>query len=244
MHIKMPVIAQFGQPGGNVTRDNRTEGMNTNLSPDRNDDMNNISSNFEGGNLLFVTPEIPSLSITEQIELYGNLIVVPLGVVLNFLSFVIFYRIKTHKTATGLNLMCIALGDTLVIVGFFAYSSRHWTNCINLPPITSLHEIICKAISFVTGIGFVWSSLLLASATVERFISIAFTLKVKTWNLLWKSKILILLYFAVGVTIGCVWVYVTDYVKVTGTRNCAYKLEHIRLFKLFDQKTPAPYVNV
>ena len=46
-----------------------------------------------------------------QFGLYSNVILVPIGIVLNILSFIIFYQIKTYKSATGLHLMCIAIAD-------------------------------------------------------------------------------------------------------------------------------------
>ena len=144
------------QLGRNLTFWNSTEDLTTKFQQESNDTMDgksNFSSNFEEFGEPFLIPEIPALSTTEQIELYGNLIVVPVGVVLNLLSFVIFYKIKTHKTATGLHLMCIALGDSLVIIGLFAYSSRHWTCYISLPSIMNSNQILCNLMSFITGIG-------------------------------------------------------------------------------------------
>ena len=44
--------------------------------------------------------EFQSLRITKQIEFYGSILIVPMGLVLNIITLVIFYKCKTHKCKT------------------------------------------------------------------------------------------------------------------------------------------------
>ena len=58
---------------------------------------------------------IAALFITEMIDLYGEFVLVPLGVLFNLISLVIFCRHSMYRSAIGIHLKCIAIADTLVI---------------------------------------------------------------------------------------------------------------------------------
>ena len=129
-----------------------------------------------------------SLRTTEKIELYGCLILIPIGIILNTASFAIFIITETYKTPTGLHLMCIAVADNTVLILSFLIRSPNWTDYIEMRvPMTTT---FCKVTLFLSNFSFLWSGMLLASATVERFLSIAFTLQVKVWNLFRITKFL------------------------------------------------------
>ena len=102
----------------------------------------------------------------EQIQLYGIVTLLPMGIILNTLSFVVFYKIKKHKSAVGLRKMCMAIADSCALLA-----------------IQDLHIVLCKTSIPLGNAGSLWSGVLLASATVERYCCIAYPLKVKTWNL-------------------------------------------------------------
>ena len=75
--------------------------------------------------------------------------------------------------------------------------------------------------------GFLWSGLLLASVTVERFISVEYILKVKSWNLYAKTKILMIVYFVVafGLSSFSVICYNIMIIK-DGLKSCVYTMEN------------------
>ena len=58
-----------------------------------------------------------------------------------------------------------------------------------------------------------------ASATVERFLFIAFPLKIKTWNMLAISKGLICLYIIVSVCLTSIWANTVNIVDYPGVKN-------------------------
>ena len=149
---------------------------------------NITSDNFE------TLKSIP-LRISEQIELFGTLVITPIGIVFNIICLVVFYLCKTHKTATGLHLMCIAVADNFVSLGLIVDHAYYFADYVHFFNFLKPNILSCKAAMLFRPFGVLLSSLLVASATVERFISVAFALKVKMWNLLLASKIMLVLYF-------------------------------------------------
>ncbi len=79
----------------------------------------------------------------------------------------------------------------------------------------------------------VWSGLLLASATTERFLCVAFPLRVKSWNLLFVTKFLMCLYAAVSVILGSIHAYSLQHVPVIGRdrSSCQANPYHLNLRK-------------
>ena len=69
-------------------------------------------------------PDYSLLDVTQQFELYSDLILVPIGIVLNVWSFWTFYKMRTYQSAPGLHLMLIAIADTVTIIGLFFYRSH------------------------------------------------------------------------------------------------------------------------
>ena len=172
--------------------------------------------------------------LAEQIGIYGSLTVAPFGFLLNIVSLVVFYQCKTHKTATGLYLMCIAVADNLLILGMITFRSPLWKAHINIPDFLNMNSVSCKGVGFLIWFAFLWSGMLLASATVERFISIAFALKVKSWNLLRISKMLILFYLVICVSLIGTWTYTLDLVQYGRFSMCIGKPSHYALFNLLN----------
>ena len=55
------------------------------------------------------------LDVMLQFELYAQLVIIPIGMVLNFLCLIIFIKSKTHKSPTGIHLTYLAVADTIVL---------------------------------------------------------------------------------------------------------------------------------
>ena len=172
--------------------------------------------------------------LAEQIGIYGSITVAPFGFLFNIVSLVVFYKCKTHKTATGLHLMCIAVADNLLILGMIAFRSPLWKAHINIPDFLNMSNVSCKGVGFLIWFAFLWSGMLLVSATVERFVSIAFALKVKSWNLLRVSKILILFYLVICISLIGMWTYTLELVQYRSVSICIGKPSHYNLFNLLN----------
>ena len=173
------------------------------------------------------------LRISEQIELYGTLVITPIGIVLNTICLGIFYLCKTHKTATGLHLMCISVADNFVSLGLIVDDAYYFADYLHFFDFLKPNVISCKAAMFFTPFGVLLSSLLVASATVERFISVAFALKVKTWNLVLASKIMLMLYFAGTLLFSVLLGYHRQVEVINYVPTCTFKVAYNNALDVF-----------
>ena len=182
-----------------------------------------------------------TLRTTEQIELHGCLILIPIGIILNTASFAIFIITETYKTPTGLHLMCIAVADHTVLILSFLIRSPNWTDYIEMRvPMTTT---FCKVTLFLSNFSFLWSGMLLASATVERFLSIAFTLQVKVWNLFRITKFLLIAYLIISIFLSGILAYFTIARKFEKETKCFRKPEHMDIFATLDQIINTVFAN-
>ena len=152
----------------------------------------------------------PTSLLSQKIELYGFLGIMPFGIILNTATFVVFYIMKSHRTSTGLHLMATAAVDNCLLVGLYFSGPGQRSDHINIPNIAGMNIILCRFFHFLMGFGFVQSAILLASVTIERYVSIAYPLKVKSWNLLRVSKVLILGYLIISIVWCVAYVHVVE----------------------------------
>ena len=162
-----------------------------------------------------------ALRITEDIDLYGEFVLVPLGVVFNLISLLIFCRHSTYRSAIGIHLKCLAVADTFVITTIFISKLRD-------SGLIKMNLSLCTINVFFLSVGVPWSGMLLSSATTERFVSIAFALKVKTWNLYRISKICNLIYLLIAVAFSAAGT------KINGDFICGYAAEASNLVQYFN----------
>ncbi len=134
-------------------------------------------------------------NISNSILGYSSQIVVPVGIVLNLLTVIILWKIRYHKTPIGLHLLCLAMSEFLLLVGFGI--SWHWPF-----KITYSHFALCIIENFIVASQQIWSTFLMVSITTERYLAIAFPLKVKSWNLKTISNIVISCFGIVSCIIG------------------------------------------
>ena len=136
--------------------------------------------------------------------MYGTLVIGPLGMLFNIISLIIFVKLKFQKSPTGLHLLLFTVSETLMLVGVFMARTRSWVQYINIPIVARYHSAYCNILQFIVSSQLVWSSLLLVSATIERFLVIAFPFKVKSWNLLKLTKIIVIIYTIISFVLGII----------------------------------------
>ena len=159
-------------------------------------------------------------AIIAQVEMYSDLVITPMGVFVNFLSIAIFVKSRMAWTSVGLHLMYLAVADNLVLVSGFIGSTKTWHMFINIPDLWSSSVITCSGTYLSLNVGFTWSGVLLASATVERFLAIAVPLKVKCWNIYHKSKILMGIYLILSLMLCSYGVPCFKMISMDGTNVC------------------------
>ena len=82
----------------------------------------------------------------------------------------------------------------MVLISLFMFGTEVLSNYINIPSIPTVSYLMCQGNHFLLNSGFLLSGLLLAYSTIERYVSVRFPLQVKSWNLYFKTKIMVGLY--------------------------------------------------
>ena len=142
-------------------------------------------------------------NVFSDIQMYGLIVLIPLGIIFNSLSLIVFQKSKVFTTAIGNHLKCISISDSIMLVPvLFTNTDQYWQERLNFPNIYYLNNISCRMFTFLRALGSLSAGLIISSATVERFLAIAFPLKYRSWNTLRTSRIIlsVLNIFSLGVS--------------------------------------------
>ncbi len=172
--------------GNNTTYALETEGISLELGP----------------NMSVRLPEIrlPEVSVERKIWFYGYLIFMPIGLFLNLTSIVVFLIMKEYRKSLGLYMIFLALADSMLISGLCLWNINgmaltHKT----IPNMIGMSKIFCMlSATLITQTGSVCSSTFLAAISVERFLIVAFPLKMKVWNLRLVAMVVIFAGFVIA----------------------------------------------
>ncbi len=119
---------------------------------------------------------------------YCYLPIILIGFVLNTVCLVVLIRMKMSRTAVGLHLIWIAISDNLMLLAKFfreGYIPEFF-----YPEMADM-EFYCRYLNRMSSVVFRLCVFLITSATIERFLSLTFPLKIKTWPMLLITKFLI-----------------------------------------------------
>ena len=143
--------------------------------------------------------------LLQDITMYGILISVLLGFVLNTLSLIVLITSKNFSSSIGTHLKSLAVADNIQIIAIlFRSVDGNWEKKLHFPVFYTLNDAFCMLISYLLSVGRISTGVILASATVERFLAVAFPLKFKSWNLNLLSKIVIGIYFLIAFGISII----------------------------------------
>ena len=161
-----------------------------------------------------------------RIQMYSNFVLIPVGFIFNNLCLVTFIKSKISQSPTGLTLTYLAVADNNVLVSMsIAFDSENWSKYLGIPSLVTKHTLICQGSMFLLNVGFLLSGLLLTSATIERYVSVSFPLKVKSWNLYVKTKILLVVYFMAALGLGSYTFLCYDIIPLD-IDTCLPKFDH------------------
>lgn len=112
----------------------------------------------------------------------------PTGIILNILCIIIILKLKMHKTAIGYHLLWIAIVDISALIVGISYNPK-LQEILNILHVEFFNMLFCK-LSAILGYPIARANTwLMTSATFERFLSVSFPLKVKTWPMDKASKV-------------------------------------------------------
>ena len=138
-----------------------------------------------------------------DIHMYGLIMLIPLGIIFNSISLIIFQKSQAFSTSIGNHLKCISISDSIVLIGILLINiDKYWEEQLKIPVISSMNNASCKISTYILQVGFLSTGLIMSSATIERFLAIAFPLKYRSWNTVRTSKIMlsVLFMFSFGVS--------------------------------------------
>ena len=131
-----------------------------------------------------------------RIHMYGLIVLIPLGIIFNSISVIVFQKSQVFSTSIGNYLKCISISDTIILVGILLINtSKSWEQKLNFPNIISMNNASCVISTYIALVAHFSGTLILSSATIERFLAIAFPLKYRSWNTIRTSKIMLSVFF-------------------------------------------------
>ena len=119
------------------------------------------------------------------------MISVPVGLVLNVLCIVVLINSKIARTSTAVEIIFLALADSISLITFFILSSPVWSQFSDLPDLTIINNVMCAGPFYFGLVGSLLYGMTMSVASIERFCCVTFPLQVKAWNLCRKCKMLL-----------------------------------------------------
>ena len=143
------------------------------------------------------------------ISMYFNMVSVPVGLVLNILCIVVLINSKIARTSTAVEIIFLAIADSINLITFFIASSPIWSQFSDLPDLTTINRVMCAGPFYFALVGSLLYGMTMSVATIERFCCVTFPLKVKAWNLYRKCKMLlpVLLVISLVLPVFKFWCY-------------------------------------
>ena len=106
-------------------------------------------------------------NVFSDIQMYGLIVLIPLGIIFNLLSLIIFQKSKVFTTAIGNHLKCISISDSIMLVPvLFTNTDQYWEEKLHFPNIYYLNNISCRIFTFLRALGSLSAGLIMSSATV------------------------------------------------------------------------------
>ena len=180
-------------------------------------------------------------NVFAHIHMYGLIILIPLGIIFNSLSLIVFRISKDFSTSIGNHLKCISISDSIMLVGMLLTSTNeYWEEKLGLPDIFSMNNFSCKMSMYVAKVGCISTGLIMTSATIERFLAIALPLKYRSWNTLRTSKIILSVFFILSIGIST---FVLFFREITEKGKCGVIEKHRKIYDLMYTIFPTAIAN-
>ena len=162
-----------------------------------------------------------------EIYFYGLAFIIPVGLVCNALSIVVFLGSSTlRRTTTGQFLVVLATSDTIVLVTdavrWINYDQSHWNfDFSNLDPIDS-SDVACKALFYVRYAGHLMSSWTVVAITAQRLVAVALPLRVARLCTFGRTRCVIVVVAVASLALGAYPLWTLSIIDDRGKQLCSY----------------------
>ena len=176
-----------------------------------------------------------------DIHMYGLIILIPIGIILNSICLIVFQKCQAFSNALGNHLKCISISDSIVLIGILLVNiDKYWEEKLKMPVILSMNNASCKMSAYITLVGFVGTGLIMSSATIERFLAIAFPLKYRSWNTVRTSKIILSVLFIFSLSVSSFSLVING---ITGKGVCNITEKHRKIYDIMFTIVPMVIAN-
>ena len=80
-------------------------------------------------------------NVVSLIHLYGFIILIPIGIIFNSISLIIFQKSQAFSSSIGNHLKCISITDSILLIGIVLTSSdEYWEERINFPDMALVEQ--------------------------------------------------------------------------------------------------------
>ena len=134
------------------------------------------------------------LEMLEYVNFFIFSVALPIGLIGNVLSLVVFGASHLKKTSTGHYLMALAVADTIYLSGrYMVWFSDFMENIVMVHGYVHQIDSACKIVISLNNCGRLFSAWLTVVITIERFIAVAYPLQVSIVSTPTRAKVLILI---------------------------------------------------
>ncbi len=110
-----------------------------------------------------------------------------LGIFGNVLSAIVFIKSQMSKTSVGILLIGVAIGDTIFLIGNFFIATAFSYGWITYQ-LLNHSNFLCKTIFYLQYASQLWVALQTLGLTLQRYMSVAYPLKLKQLNMFPLSR--------------------------------------------------------
>ena len=148
-------------------------------------------------------PDDEMVVTIRYVKFYVFSIILPLGLIANVLSLVVFGASHLKKTSTGHYLIALAVADTMYLSGeFFLWFSHYIENDFMIHGYVHQIDWICKSVYYLRYCGRLLSAWLTVVITIERFIAIGYPFHVSMFSTPNRAKVLLIVLCAICLGAG------------------------------------------
>ena len=160
--------------------------------------------------------------MVRHLKFYALAIIIPVGIITNILSIFVFFRSFMRRSSTGHYLISLAFADMSLLVGEFLswLNSKDSQGAMLGIGFMNTVDFWCKFVQYLRYAGRIWSSWLTVIITMERFIIVAFPLKVFRISTATKAKIVIVIELIIAFSITSFPLFTLGIIPHKGRETC------------------------
>ena len=108
------------------------------------------------------------------VAMYLNMIFIPAGLILNVQCIAVLIKSKMARTSTAVEMVFLALADSINLITQFVLSSPVWSQYTDIPDLTIINDAMCAGSFCLALVGSLLSGMIMSVASIERFCCVTF----------------------------------------------------------------------